>query len=100
MFGLWGFFAAPFLVFGMSGPTLRERPRAWSTVLSLVRLNVTIAVAIGGVYAAVLVSTTLSPTRIKDALMIYAASTVVAIAAVSAVSMPRNRPTSSNVRRH
>lgn len=97
MLALWGFVAAPVLVFGMSAP-IRERPRAWSTVLSLIRLNVTVAV--GGAYAALLWSTTSSPTRFKDALMIYGATTVAAIVAVSAVTMAGNRPTNSDAGRH
>jgi hypothetical protein len=98
MFGLWGFVAAPVLVFGMSAPTLRERPRAWSTVLSLIRLNLAVAVAVGGAYAALLASTTSSPTRFKDALIIYGATTVVAIVAASA-TMTRNRPANSDASR-
>jgi hypothetical protein len=98
MLGLWGFVAAPVLVFGMSAPTLRERPRAWSTVLSLIRLNLAVAVAVGGAYAALLASTTSSPTRFKDALIIYGATTVVAIVAVSA-TMTRNRPANSDASR-
>lgn len=100
VFGLWGFVAAPILVFGMSAPTLRERPRACSTVLSLIRLNVTVAVAVAAAYAALLRATISSPTRFKDALMIYGAVTVVAIAAVSAVTLTRNRPTNSDAGRH
>ncbi len=98
MFGLWGFVAAPILVFGMSAPTLRERPRAWSTLLQLIRLNVTVAVPVGGAYAALLGSTTSSPTRFKDALIIYGATTVVAIVAVGA-AMTRNRPVNSDAPR-
>lgn len=98
MFGLWGFVAAPVLVFGMSAPTLRERPRAWSTLLQLIRLNVTVAVAVGGAYATLLWYATSSPTRFKDALIIYGATTVVAIVAVGA-AMTRNRPANSDEKR-
>jgi hypothetical protein len=98
MLGLWGYFAAPVLVFGMSARTIRERPSAWSTVLSLIRLNLTVAIAVAGVYAAVLGATTSSPTLFKDALSIYGATTVVAIVVVSII-MTRNRPANSDASR-
>jgi len=83
----------------MSAPTVREGPRAWSTLLQLIRLNVTVAVAVGSAYAALLGSTTSSPTRFRDALTIYGATTVVAIVAVGA-AMTRNRPANSDAPRH
>ena len=98
MLALWGFVAAPVLVFGMSAPVLRTRPRAWSTVPTLLRINLATATLIGPSYAALMWLITGEADRLEDALVVYALATLVYTAAIAVIAMAEPRRSSEQGR--